>query len=120
MNRQFRTAILLVVFGLLGCNDKVELLGGLEMTVKKVVSVNGVPYDEIEIGVFPTESLITRDFSKAGAIVYQKLVDGKVRFENILPGTYNVGVIVTSYPQSGSYRLVQVKPGQWTTIELLN
>ncbi|MFM9838037.1 MAG: hypothetical protein ACKVOQ_07215 [Cyclobacteriaceae bacterium] len=111
--------ILFFFSALLGCSEKVEPLGGLEMAVTKVVSVNGIPYEEIEIGIFPTESLVTKDYSKTGAIAYQKLVNGKVRFENILPATYNVGVIVTAYPQPGSYKLVQIKPGQLVTVELL-
>lgn len=111
--------ILLILF-LLACGEKVDPLGSLEMTVRKVVSVNGIAYDEIQIGVFPTESLITKDYSKEAAIVYQKLSNGKVRFDGLLPSTYNVGLIVTYYPQPGSQKLVQVKPGQVVVVELLN
>ncbi len=110
---------ILAIFLSFSCSDKVEPLGNLEMTVEKVVSVNGIPYEELQIGIFPTESLITKDFSAQAAIMYQKLVNGKVRFEGLLPDTYNVGLIVTYYPQPASHKLVQVKPGQTVTIELI-
>jgi hypothetical protein len=118
--KKISLTLIISLLGLFGCGDDAELLGKLEMTVKEVVSVNGVPYSEIEIGIFPTESLITNDYSKSGAISYKKLANGKVNFDNLLPDTYNVGIIVTEYPQPGSHKLVQIKPGQLTKVELLD
>jgi hypothetical protein len=116
MKSQIKTlAFILLLFG---CNKEQELLGDIEITVREVVSVHSIPYNELKIGIFPTESLITKSFGEDDAIVFEKLENGRVKFEGLLPDTYVAGVVRDF--QSGSGKLVQVKPGQSIRIELLD
>jgi hypothetical protein len=105
---------------LLSCQDEVDAVGNVEIIVKKTTEVNGVPYDEIQIGIFPTESLITKDFSGYSDIIQsKKLENGKALFKNLLPDTYVAAVITSAYPQPGTRKLVQIIPGKTIKIDLI-
>ena len=109
--------ILAIAFLVFGCDEEVELLGNIEVAVEKVYSLDGILYEDLKIGVFPTESLVTGDFGQTDAIVFSEIENETVRFDALVPGTYVVGVVKSYMPYTK--RTIQVKPGQTTYIDLI-
>lgn len=107
-------------------NDDYDPLGDL---IVNLVRDNPFPanplLNEIEIGVFPSECLLTNDFSP-GLAFKRATVDLDVEEDevpsavitNILPGTYVLAFVSFSSSESTSRQVIQITADDVTVVDL--
>jgi hypothetical protein len=89
--------------------------GNLTIVIPECVSLNGIPYNDLEIGLFP----IITDYSNESAIAIFKISNGKVIFNEIVPGTYIAAVAkIPGGSIVRTHKTVQIVGGQTKSYNL--
>jgi hypothetical protein len=119
--------IFLVLFCLLtiftsGCEDDYpDPLGDLIIQLQGNNQLPGNPLlDELEIGIFPLESLLTNIFTSDLAFkrATVDVEEERVVFTNILPGTYVVALMANLDGQEVPKQVVQITADDVTVADL--
>jgi hypothetical protein len=107
---------LVFVFALfISCQEEIKYTGNLTVTYGAVQTVDGIPIREVTVGLFdPTIMESTFAYSRY-AIKTNKFISGSAKFEGMNPGNYVVAVINS---HQSYYKVVQIKAGQTTSINL--
>lgn len=111
---------LLVIFNS-GCNDDYfDPLGDLIVNLQQDDTPNTPLPDGPELGIFPSESLLTNAFTPNLAFkrVVVDIEEERVVFTNILPGTYVVAFVAPSSEQGVPKQVVQITADDVTVANL--
>lgn len=109
---------LLLILGLLvvSCDDEILYTGDVTVTSIGVTAVDGVPIDQLKVGLFDINVLVTNRFSMDEAISTKLFVEGKVEFKGLNPGNYVVALISSD----GFRKTVQVNVGKSVAVDLFD
>ncbi len=109
----------LIILGLtfVSCDsDETMYTGDITVTSFGVTSVDGTPIDQLNVGLFDINVLVTNRFFPDEAISMKLFSQGKVEFKGLNPGNYVVALISSN----GFRKTVQVTVGKSVTVDLFN
>lgn len=118
MTRTIGMFVILAVFGM-ACDDDTTYTtytGDIVVISDGVTTVNGTPVDDLLVGVFDMNVLVTTRYFLDEAIVTSQFKGGKIKFENLNMGNYVVVVL----DQAGFRQTVQVKAGKTITVNIFD
>jgi len=108
-------SIYLLVFLLIGCGPtEPDTLG--DLLVRLDTPAFGFPgTTTTEVGVFPSETLITEEFTSEMSIKTAPIIEGQAVITNLLPGIYVVAVFTNS--ASRPRQVVQIVADEVTIVD---
>lgn len=115
MTRTIGMFVILAVFGM-ACDDDTTYTGDIVVISDGVTTVNGTPVDDLLVGVFDMNVLVTTRYFMDEAIVTSQFKGGKIKFENLNMGNY----VVVVFNQTGFRQTVQVKAGKTITVNIFD
>jgi hypothetical protein len=110
---------ILLILGLIfvSCDsDETLFTGDITVTSVGVTNVDGTPIDQLNVGLFDINVLVTNRFFSDEAISMKVFNEGKVEFRGLNPGNYVVALISSN----GFRKTVQVTVGKSVTVDLFN
>ena len=112
-----KTLLFFLLTLLFSCKDEeIQYTGNLVVSAGELTSFNGTPIGRLSVGLFDIGELQQPFANPDHALETKSFSGSKIEFKGINPG-YVVAII---YSDDDTYKTVQVKAGQTTTLDFFD